>query len=1017
MRKGTLIDVILQIRRRRFFVLLSIVVVIIAMAVVVLIGAGVLGRNTSLCNIRIERNGSHIQDYEGIGLNFDRLPSNNLIEDSSFEASSEFTVFTVADGSNDKLFIKPDSINGTVNSNQLIGSTARIYSIDESGRLFLRIQATVTDYSRLQFGTSEEVEDSGWLWTQDPIEKLISTDSSVVAITESGKLISDVTSGELANVYDEFEPVFAGLSKNGQTLTAVTTTGVFYTSADGRNFSEGLTYDFTGLGTITGVASIKNTVFVISDNGKSVVCSDGCTESSEVFFEGSADKAVNTDNRLYVFTKEGKCFSTGNGLVFEEASELEEVIGSDGVRCVSSSSDCVVILTNSGKVVFVTEEGEEITVSEKGQVTINPDFKQYIVVTGDHMTILSDGYGNEYVTGPEDTTLRLLVGKTGEERTVFAGKDNKLFIYMDNSLYQTSLFASITLDQALGEDQTVKGDICYIESEVNTPMENSWETYGDGTTALISDEAASGYGENSLVLSGSDGGVHAVSQVIADNGKDVFIDGSFMRIDIMLRSANITNCNVNVWISGANADGIGFTAEEVGDKFNLYSYTFAVTDSMVKSENEIRLNISFDGVGSVYADGIFLGLDKYSSEGLPEGFKDIIIGASPNIMRFNNLSESSNDSSYFGELETSLRLAKEGNALPWLVFDSYTNADSIEKTLEYLCGSVSSDYGIMRINNGTAVPWNRQFSEIVVEVNDDNNLFNSDLQRSAYVDYIIGAIQQSEYYTDIKDCVVILDGMNYDGGTVLSRADFHAGAFSMNIEQDLASEDFNYISYVNNLYSDFNYQVPRLTGRGNDIGEYISSLSISSYEYNSNDLVPGMRPTEITAARYAVALLTDEAMFTRMPAANVTVSDIGSFYESDMNLDELSEQYPDAAVEMRNFSTLFNTIEALGAIGNSTRLNVTVTDPLDENSEYSSEEFTSEVGVYLFENENGLYLVVANTSDTQQQFTLSGINLSLDGSVVSRYSSSGELLTTRKLGRIVTRQTLQAGEILILEVN
>ena len=101
-------------------------------------------------------------------------------------------------------------------------------------------------------------------------------------------------------------------------------------------------------------------------------------------------------------------------------------------------------------------------------------------------------------------------------------------------------------------------------------------------------------------------------------------------------------------------------------------------------------------------------------------------------------------------LEDSLKLVKNCNSAPWFVIGPYVNQSDIDKLLEYLCGSLTSEYGGRRIDNGTALPWSRQFTRFYIEINDSGKVFKSDVQKAAYVNYVISMFSQSEYFSDIR---------------------------------------------------------------------------------------------------------------------------------------------------------------------------------------------------------------------------------------------------------------------------
>ena len=1016
MKKGDVVDKLISLRKRKIFVFLLIVVLIVFLAMMILIGAGVFGYRAELCTIRVMRGEGEIQNYEGIAVNLDSLPSNNLIKDYSFEQNNQYNVFTVVDSFENNLFLSTEDFNMLADSyDNISDSSVRIYSIDENGQMYLHTQGDVVDFSRIQYGSYEEIHDACWYWTQDGIKDLMYIDSVVVAITDSGNLIGDVSAGELSKVYGDENTRFVALCKSNQFIAAVTDKGEIYRSADGRNFSAIYPAVSDDLPLITDMACVNGTYAVLLDTGEMIFYYEDGPVYSNLYFDNKATDMFNTDNTLYIVFENGEVISTVNCYAFGDEDDLEKVIFNRSVVASDANAGKAVMVLNDDRIVIFNEDSG-VTLTSFGEYSINPEGNVYSEILENGIIIVSDGFGNEYFIADENDYPELLKSDCLSDRHVFAVRDNKLYIYTSNSLYSTSIYSGIKLEQPIDESEVLKGDICYLELNGTSVEDNNIWDVGSGSFAGIVSDAAQGYGQNALALQGSGYSVHAISQVIGNRGVDTFVDGSFVRIDLMLKAEGNVN-NIKVWISSPDFQSVGFEPANVSDVYSLQSFTFAVTDFILKSEGEIRFNISFEGNGILYVDGVYVGLDKYNKVGIPDGFSELIENAKPDTIRFNCMDSSASDYIYFSQLENSFRLSKDSQSKPWLVLDSYTDADRINSLIEYMCGSVSSEYGSLRINNGTAVPWNRQFAGFIIEINDECDLFGSDLQRSAFVDYVIGVIQQSEYYVDIKDMLVILDGMQYEGGTVLSQADCHSSAFSMEIKNDVGFENnFSIINYVNELYANQNALAPRIVGRGNVSFEYVSSLNISSYEFNSTDVIPYEKDAEMTAAEYIVTLLSSESVYTRMIAVNIPVVTYGSFYDAGMKTDDIIEYYPAEVTEISNYYTLLNTISCLDAIGPSTREVIEVVPPLDEDSEYTLESFTSDVDVYLFENENSLYLIVANASDEQQQFMVSGFNISLDGATVRRYSATGELLLTKKINGANRRQTLQAGEFLIIEL-
>ena len=132
----------------------------------------------------------------------------------------------------------------------------------------------------------------------------------------------------------------------------------------------------------------------------------------------------------------------------------------------------------------------------------------------------------------------------------------------------------------------------------------------------------------------------------------------------------------------------------------------------------------------------------------------------------------------------------------------FADQESVDCWLGYLCGSVRSDYGRLRIDNGTALPWSRQYDTIYVEISDIDGIFETDLQRGAYVSHVMNIVSNSEYYAEVKDKIVFLDGMSYDGGTVMSNADYH----TMDMTIDMTYNTSGYGNLINDAFDSINYE-------------------------------------------------------------------------------------------------------------------------------------------------------------------------------------------------------------------
>ena len=461
----------------------------------------------------------------------------------------------------------------------------------------------------------------------------------------------------------------------------------------------------------------------------------------------------------------------------------------------------------------------------------------------------------------------------------------------------------------------------------------------------------------------------------------------------------------------------------IGKNYKLYSYVFAVTDQMVDA-GEIRLSIAFEGSGFVLVDDVYLGPDSYSAAGIPQYYADTLKSGKPTAMRLNNLNIGCNgfaetslylsaidsvsrevkgttskieyddeDNSVYekpgqsvtGSLEDSLRLVKQCSSTPWFVIGPYVDQEDIDKLLEYMCGSLTSEYGGRRIDNGTALPWSRQFSRFYIEINDSGKVFKSDIQKASYVNYVKSMFSQSEYFSDIKDKTVFLDGMEYSGGTMMSDADYHTMGVSLVANDSSAT----YIDNIRTSYILAQYETPHIVSGGKS-GEYINRLRTSG----SN------------CGKILSAIMMSEADFADMFLFDAAVNFVPSKYNgSGMFVGK------DEFINMMTVSGL--TTEFAGF----DELYIDIREPLDKTVPVSVEQFMSNVTTACFDKDNKTYIIVANSSSSQQSFLINDNKLGRADSVIRRYDDKGRLINERKMRSDHLRHILQPGEFIIVEVT
>ena len=1011
-----------RFRKRGLFVSLAVLIVLSTLALGILAAAGIFGTRAELCSIRLTKNASTVQSFQGTGINLDYIPLNNFVRDGSFESFSSFESFHIDSAEGNLVYF--DEEGSGLDTTNVENNKIRIYTFDEDGALVPSVEAAIVSYNEADFGILEELNDRNIYWTHDRLKKTAVHDNSLVSITEEGFLVADITSEELSKRTQIEGDSFVDLCSSADGIFALTAQGKILFSSDGKNFSvkDTVPSSFLGSGVSAKmIAAINKSAWILLSNGH-VINVAGAAAEDLGKFNGNARYIINTSDHICVITDDGDIFYSSNGLLYREYPEAKKLLEGKNVLDITTSSDAIGILLEGGETIILDPvDSSSVVIEGRADTT-----KICVVNKNEILFVASDGKISFWADGQ---FRNLEMSKKADD--VFNGVSGRLCLYSGTSLSQTSVLSSFRINSTIAEDQVFKGDICYIERDntscsaasfnsgdtadidewgITTPG-SSWDVYGDGTMLSAIDEAPAGYGKKCARLLGTKDGLHVMSQQLGESGDEVFNENDFLSLQLYLAEYNTELHNAKIWISSEGCADIGFAVEDLTSNFQESSYVFVASDELIKSKNAIRLNIAFEGAGELRVDGVYLGLEKFSGTQVPDDFRSVIVDAEPNCIRLNNLrigsegigydslySLPANSNSVVEEgagkvnncssLEESLKIVKESSAYPWFVIGPNANYDVIDSLLEYLCGSLSTTYGKIRIDNGTAVPWSRQFSKIVVEINDADGVFVSDMQKSAYVNFISTLIRQSEYYTELKDKITFADGMYYEGGTMLSNADCHCSGF---VTDNNRAEGESYIQHIDAYFVEANNGTPRVSSYVGGTGEFISSLKFDS----------DMEKNQYTAGEFMSAILSDESLFAGMVLVDINAS--RTFADYDKLLDS-------------NNQTFLRCLNIIKPLAFSKRLSVEIQKPLSDNSPYTLEGFASDCNVAVYRYEDTRFVVIANATDSQQQFLINGVNMSLDGAVVSRYSSEGKLLQTQTVSARNRNYTLQPGQVMTMTV-
>lgn len=225
--------------------------------------------------------------------------------------------------------------------------------------------------------------------------------------------------------------------------------------------------------------------------------------------------------------------------------------------------------------------------------------------------------------------------------------------------------------------------------------------------------------------------------------------------------------------------------------------------------SEVRLSLRCTG-GRLLLKGVFLGLDQEFDAFAPSAAQlECLRAAEAQVLRLSYLGLGGTAAaeqwaeaaeSYYcpqtppgetavraGSLQRALRLCRELDAAPWLSFEAYTQHEELRRLVEYLAAPAEEGYGALRFGQGSASPWTSSFERIFFEFKDDAGVYKTAEEKAAFVNALRDCVLSSPYYAQIKNKVVFVDGMDYQGERMLSAADFHARALFATAEEARAA--------------------------------------------------------------------------------------------------------------------------------------------------------------------------------------------------------------------------------------
>jgi len=1048
-----------RIHKRPFVVAVIVFIAFLIASGIMLISLGFFGTGSNLMRVKVSSAGTGTA-VNGIGMNLPYIPTMNLLVNPSFEDTQSDQIYTVFEGTDNSVFVLPDSNSEkTFSDGFFTGGSMRVMSIDESGQLVQKLQASVTDFQMDQLGLWTPLTAASGIKENQQITSISSSSRLSIAAGKKGLLISDISSSAPTLIDLGITDDLVSSSCVSDRFFAVTASGDFASSSDGKTWSV-FSPDFVVPGLIHTVSSIGKIGIAAGDFGKILLCADGKVTSVSSGESESIMTSTSDGTALILGCMNGKILTTSNGVIYREltAGELPANALTANWICSDYSTGQFVLGGDQGQVAIGYSSADHIFSFSShqakdaagNQISIQ---SIHFLPTGE--LIIRDTSGLLFCSKDQGTSWKpLSVESISSVDALGVSNSGRILLSQGVSTFATQLYTRIEFDDVQSENIFQPGDMCFLQRLVpsdvgsaTSDQESTWQVFGDASSVQIQNKAPSGGGETSLNLKGSASNVadqtHYISQVIAEAGSSPFQKNKFYKIEVWLKQDGIGDGKVMAWISG-QFTSIGTTFSDVGSGWRQYTYTFVLPSSACGDQaGQIRLNIGFTGTGNLSIDRAYLGLDKYSSASLPDSFTNKVSKAAPGLIRLQNLGigkmdvssqawilsagneAAAKDAGTFTSagcmsLEESLSLVRSVGGDPWLVIGSSASQTTIDNLLAYLCGSLTDPYGKLRIENGTAVPWGIQFNRLVIEISDEDGVFSTDLQRGAYVNYMIRVIKSSPFYVDIKGRIVFLDGMIYDGGTMQSEADYHTGDLLIaNQKQTISGiQTLSLRDALSEGYASYFDMIPRTPSHPQEGGfEWIRSSILSLTKNGSDDAVSSVEP--ITAADFCEMLLYDLGNHSSTILFNLPVSsdakdaDTSLMFAGD-GIQKTADKYQSA----QNNETILAVSAVLADIVHGETQQVEITPPYSAGTQKTPATDTvtaNGLTAYAYKDAGKIHLIVTNTSEQSALFLLES-DRSLNGAHTYRYSSAGKLIQKNKLGRQGNQINLLPGQFVVVEI-
>ncbi len=725
----------------------------------------------------------------GCGTDIGTLPTTNLLQDASFEPHAFRTSLAVEDGTASVIIVSnKEAESGKYGEGFYAGAEARI-TMQTDSAVVVKKSARVTRYSPDMIAAFNIVPIRGDIPYGSVISDTAVRDGLVAASGSKGIIITGINTQSPVIASSGINTDLIGICANSSGFIACSEEGVVISSADGNAWEPWISPENISLNAI---AASDSAVVAVGDGGRILVGASGILFPKSLGIADDITDIVWADSRFVAVTSLGRILTSSNGILWDIVSQKEtsftRIEYADSVFALLDAAHSISIYKEIG--------GAPVSVSALTSPVLD------IAVVSASKVLALDAGGNIMETKDLGVDWTASDTKPPEKcnllRMVSDGEI--LCSFNIQNTYVSHLVTEIELDSPLQSGVFQAGDLCFLsidypeapaslhDSQTAQDTASPWEHYGTGEARRISGTGAPSGGEGIMELSAGReaGGYSVISQKIAAgrDGMDLSA-GGFYVFSLWIRQDTISRGTVKVWLSSGSQDPLGTIFSDIGTGWKKYTFKFSFPRNLsILRADDVRLNIGVTGEGTYAIDKAYLGSADEMESSIPSDFAGLMSRISPSIVRTGYLRIGSADASsdswaHDGSFDTAmgLVLGSGSQAAPWIVVESYASEPELRNLIEYIAGPISSPYGSLRLANGASLPWSSRFTKIYIEFIDSSGVFINDKSRALYVDYSISVIESSPYFENIRSSIVLVDGMPYSEGLMLSGADYSSLGF------------------------------------------------------------------------------------------------------------------------------------------------------------------------------------------------------------------------------------------------